>query len=211
MKNLQTAAALGVEHLSCYALTVEEKTALHHFIQKGKVPAVDEGKQSSQFDMLMDWAEREGFEHYEISNFARAGNLSRHNSNYWSGDAYYGFGPAAHSFDGNKTRWWNIANNPLYTEAMMKDESAFSFEILNDTERLNERIMTGLRTKKGFEISYVDAAEKNGMISDEAILNFKRQVDRFTGEGFIENNANKIVLTRKGIHYADGIASGLFF
>ena len=211
MKNLETAAALGIDHLSCYALTVEEKTALHYFIQKGQVAPVDEEKQSSQFEMLMDWAEQEGFEHYEISNFARAGNVSRHNSNYWSGDAYYGFGAAAHSFDGNKTRWWNIPNNRLYTDAMMKNETAFSFEILSEKQRLDERIMTGLRTKKGFDLEQLEAAINSGVITGEELSNFRQQVKRYIDEAFIINDGNAIVLTRRGIHYADGIAAALFF
>jgi oxygen-independent coproporphyrinogen-3 oxidase len=209
--NLETAASLGVNHLSCYALTVEEKTALNHFIQKGKLAPIDEAKQTRQFGMLMDWATKEGFEHYEISNFARPGHRSHHNSHYWSGAAYYGFGPAAHSFDGSVTRWWNMSNNPLYTEAINNHQPPFSFETLTPVERLNERIMTGLRTMEGFDPGYIiqAAAEKN--INEKQQAHFYAQVNHFANEGLVMHLQDKILLTPKGIHFADGIASGLFF
>jgi len=210
-RNIDTAINLNVAHISSYALTVEPKTALKKMIALKKKAPVDAERQAQQFLLLMNWMAAAGYEHYEISNFARAGNVSSHNSNYWSGDAYYGFGAAAHSFDGNKTRWWNIPNNRLYTDAMMKNEAAFSFEILNEKQRLDERIMTGLRTKKGFDPEQLEAAINSGVITGEELSNFRQQVKRYIDEGFITNDGNAIVLTRRGIHYADGIAAALFF
>jgi oxygen-independent coproporphyrinogen-3 oxidase len=211
LSNLEMAASLGVNHLSCYALTVEEKTALNHFIQKGKLAPIDEAKQTRQFGMLMNWAESKGFEHYEISNFAKPNHRSKHNSNYWSGKAYYGFGPAAHSFDGNLTRWWNIANNPLYTEAINNNQPAFSFETLSPLERLNEKIMTGLRTIEGFDTVLINQATEEKLINEKEQEHFHSQVMRFCVEGMLVEHQEKISLTPAGIHFADGIASALFF
>lgn len=115
-QNVEQALALEIPHLSCYALTVEPKTALENFIHSGKSKPVDPELQSSQFLLLMDWLKTGGFEHYEISNFAKPGFRSRHNSSYWQGKPYFGFGPSAHSFDGKKTRWWNVANNAVYSK-----------------------------------------------------------------------------------------------
>ncbi len=115
--NVRKALELGVPHLSCYALTVEPKTALHHMVIVNKMPDTDPEQQSRQFLLLMDWMEGAGYEHYEISNFARPGWRSRHNSSYWRGVEYLGIGPGAHSYSkgsGAPRRRWNIANNALY-------------------------------------------------------------------------------------------------
>lgn len=210
LRNIDTTVSLGVNHLSCYALTVEEKTALNHFIKKGKLPPVDEEKQGRHFDMLMKQMKTLGFEHYEISNFARPGHRSRHNSNYWSGDAYYGFGPAAHSFNGKQTRWFNVASNPLYVAAINKNEAAFSFENLTAAERLNEIIMTGLRTIEGIspgEIKlHFEALSSPVKQWDE----FSLQLAQFVKNGMVTVKDHRAVLTQQGIHFADGIASALF-
>ena len=109
-QNVDTAIAFNIPHLSCYALTVEPKTPLQKMISSIRSEDVNPDKQSEQFLLLMQWLEEAGYEHYEISNFAKPGFRSRHNSSYWQGKKYLGFGPSAHSFDGN-TRWWNISNN----------------------------------------------------------------------------------------------------
>ncbi|MEZ4994900.1 MAG: radical SAM family heme chaperone HemW, partial [Saprospiraceae bacterium] len=107
-RNMEIALEYDIPHISCYALTVEPRTALAHFVKKGKVPSPDEDQAVRQFEQLMDIMELEGFEHYEISNFARPGWHARHNSSYWRGKPYLGIGPAAHSFDGDRTRSWNV-------------------------------------------------------------------------------------------------------
>jgi oxygen-independent coproporphyrinogen-3 oxidase len=210
-KNVETAISLGINHLSCYALTVEERTALNHFIKKGKVPPVDEAKQSRHFDMLMKITATAGFEHYEISNFAKPGHRSKHNSNYWSGKAYYGFGPAAHSYNGLATRWWNIANNKLYADAIEKNEPAFLWEVLSSTERLNEIIMTGLRTMDGINIASIENYVFQNKIDVMQLSQFKQALLKFSEEGNMLITGDNVSLTKKGIHFADGIASALFF
>jgi oxygen-independent coproporphyrinogen-3 oxidase len=115
-ENLRIAADLGVHHISSYALTVEPKTALGHQVAAGKVADTDDDKFSRHFDMLIDGLTAAGYEHYEISNFCLPGQQSRHNSGYWSGQAYLGVGPGAHSFDGQRRRRWNVANNNRYAK-----------------------------------------------------------------------------------------------
>ena len=210
MANIDMALSLGVNHLSCYALTVEDNTALHHFIKKGKVPPVDEEKQERHFMQLIQRMETGGFEQYEISNFALPGYRSKHNSNYWSGNAYYGFGPAAHSFDGNATRWWNVANNGIYIDQLKNGEPAFEYEILKPVQRLNERIMTSLRTSEGLLLN-VERKEIEGLaVNDLAFNNFQRQIDNYINEALVKAEAGRIVLTGKGKLFADGIAAQLF-
>ncbi|MES2648746.1 MAG: radical SAM family heme chaperone HemW [Bacteroidota bacterium] len=208
--NVATALSLGINHLSCYALTVEANTALNHFIQKGKLPPVDEEKQGKHFELLVQWMEEAGFEQYEISNFSRPGHQSRHNSNYWSGKAYYGFGPAAHSFDGNKTRWWNIANNAIYSEKIMAGKTVFESEILTPVQRLNEIIMTSLRTMQGLDLTVID--KQIGQLSNTGMsrVNFYQQLEKNAAENLLTFEDDRAILTKKGKFFADGIASGLF-
>src|SRR6202012_3967726 len=134
-----------VPHVSSYSMTVEPQTALASFIKKKKQPAMDDQQSASQFLLLMDAMQAHGFEHYEISNFCKPGHYSRHNSNYWKGVKYLGIGPSAHSYNG-ETRQWNIANNPKYIQALENKQIPAETEFLSEKDRLNEYIMTSLRT-----------------------------------------------------------------
>src|SRR5258707_10715412 len=115
-KNVEQAFLLGIPHLSCYALTIEPRTALDTMIRQHKKEDVDPDDQARQFLLLMDWIKAAGYEHYEISNFAQPGRRSRHNTSYWQGKPYLGLGPSAHSYDGIVSRQWNVANNALYID-----------------------------------------------------------------------------------------------
>ena len=199
--NVDQAIALGINHVSCYALTVEEKTPLNHFIEQGKLPDIDPEKQRRQFLLLMDWAQEAGFEHYEISNFAKPGHRSRHNSNYWSGNAYIGFGPSAHSFDGRRTRWWNVANNALYIDQMQAGIPVFEPEVLTPTQRLNEYIMTSLRTMEGLDLGRIPSNHQKQLLQDAA---------DWLHQGLLMHTGNRLVLTRTGKLFADRIAGDLF-
>lgn len=204
-KNVEIVIEKNIPHISCYALTVEPKTALDKMITLHKKEPVDPEKQASQFLLLMDWMEAAGYEHYEISNFAKPGLRSRHNSSYWSGEPYYAFGPAAHAFDG-KTRKWNIANNSLYIQSLKNNIVPVEEETLTETQQLNEYIMTSLRTIEGLDLNYVSSefgAEQGHKLQDAG-----RKYER-TGKLKIENN--RIILTREGKLFADGIAADLFF
>jgi oxygen-independent coproporphyrinogen-3 oxidase len=209
-ENVDKALSLGVKHLSCYALTVEENTPLDHFIKKGKVPQVNEAKQERHFNLLMEWMETAGFDHYEISNFAVDGYRSKHNSNYWSGNAYYGFGPAAHSFDGKATRWWNVANNAVYIDQLQNDKTAFEYETLRPVQRLNERIMTGLRTSSGVAFNSENSEIEGISVDERTFKALQQHVYNYAKEGLLKEDDGRLVLTKKGKLFADGIAAQLF-
>lgn len=204
-KNVDTVIEKNIPHVSCYALTVEPKTALDKLVALKKKENVDAEKQAQQFLLLMDWMKTAGYEHYEISNFALPGMRSRHNSSYWSGEVYYGFGPAAHSFDG-KNRRWNIANNTVYLLKLQQNIIPFEEELLTSVQRLNEYIMTSLRTAEGLDLGYV--SEKFGK---DKILLLQKECDKWTTTGKLVHKNGKLLLTAEGKLFADGIAADLFF
>ena len=145
LKNLQTAFEFGIPHISSYALTVEEKTALHSFIQKGIVKPMDEELALEHFNILVTETQKQGFVHYEISNFGKPNYFSKHNTSYWLGTDYMGVGPSAHSFN-NVQRSWNISNNAKYIQAIQQHKLPNEVEILTINDRFNEYIMTKLHT-----------------------------------------------------------------
>ena len=203
-QNVETAISLNIPHLSCYALTVEPKTPLDKMIQQHKSEAIDPDKQSEQFLLLMQWLKQAGYEHYEISNFAKPGWRSRHNSSYWQRKNYLGLGPSAHSFNG-KERQWNIANNTIYIDAINKGLIKFEKEELTAVQQLNEFIMISLRTMEG--ISFEVLSSKFGVLQ-AAFLNKSK---KFIENGLIELKNDSLILTKKGKLLADGIAADLFY
>jgi oxygen-independent coproporphyrinogen III oxidase len=218
-KNVQTVIEKGIPHISCYALTVEPKTALNKMIMLNKKAPVDTEKQARQFLLLMDWMAAAGYEHYEISNFAKPGCRSKHNSSYWKGEPYYGFGPSAHSyFPGESASWlgdlpgqksirrWNIANNALYIQSLQKDTIPFEEEVLTATQQLNEYIMTALRTMEGIDIKYISVN-----FGEEAGNKIKLAGSKYESTGKLKIKEEKIILTKEGKLFADGIAADLFF
>ncbi len=200
--NVRKAFSLGVSHLSCYALTVEPKTALHKMIELKKKEDIDTDQQSRQFLQLMDWTEEAGYEHYEISNFARPGSRSKHNSSYWQGKHYLGLGPSAHSFNG-LSRQWNISSNPLYIQSLKQGTVPFEKEELTQEQKLNEYIMTALRTAEGIDLQKIGDQPS---MADEIIKKFTTYIQQ--GKGRIEND--HLLLTKEGKLFADGIAAALF-
>lgn len=203
--NVQQAIALNIPHLSCYALTVEPKTALDHFIRTKKFTDVDPDQQARQFLLLMDWLQGAGYEHYEISNFAKPGQRSRHNTSYWLGKHYLGLGPSAHSFNG-VSRQWNIASNALYLRAIAQGTVPYEIEHLTPTQQLNEYIMTSLRTIEGLNLR--QAYTRFGQEAAAAIL--QASAKHLAAGNMIQEEEN-LKLTREGKLLADGIASELFF
>ncbi|THU41457.1 radical SAM family heme chaperone HemW [Niastella caeni] len=203
--NVQQAIALGISHLSCYALTVEPGTALDSMIRKHKSTDVNTEDQARQFLLLMDWMRAAGYEHYEISNFALPGMRSRHNSSYWQGASYLGLGPSAHSFNG-EARQWNISNNALYIKSLTEGKVPFEIENLTETQRLNEYIMTSLRTVEGLNIQWV--ATRFG---EKAAIQLQQDSKPFIETGKVQLNNGHLLLTKEGKLFADGIAAELFF
>jgi len=202
-QNVETALSLNVPHLSCYALTVEPKTALDKMISLGKKEDVDADKQSRHFQLLMQWMEDAGYEHYEISNFSKPGYRSKHNSSYWQGKQYVGLGPSAHSFNGN-SRQWNVANNATYIKSIEQGIVPSEEEQLTSTQQLNEYIMTSLRTMEGLSLKSIK--EKWNEAEPEIVALSKKYICR---QLMIEND-DRLILTQKGKLFADGIAADLF-
>lgn len=205
IKNVQVAIDLQAPHISAYALTVEPKTALNHFVEKKQVPDVDPEQQARQFILLMEMLEAAGYEHYEISNFAKPGFRSKHNSSYWSGTPYFGLGPGSHSFDGD-SRYWNVSNNNLYIESLQTGIIPFDREDLTEMQHVNEYIMTSLRTLEGLDLSYVKTKWNNTYASE-----IKTAAQKYVSRGMLTIHDHRIVLTKEGKLFADGIASDLFF
>ena len=206
-KSIEILSNLNVPHISCYALTVEEKTALHHSIKKKKSPEIKSEKQAEQFLICSEKLTELGYEHYEISNYAKPGKRSKHNSSYWKGMPYYGFGPSAHGFNGKNIRKWNVSDNILYNHRVLNNENSFEVETLTETQLLNEFIMTSIRTMEGFTIQEV--RNKFG-VEKAKELEVKIKVLKITNY-FQHINDNQIVLSQLGKLYADGITAELFF
>ncbi|MCX8471299.1 MAG: radical SAM family heme chaperone HemW [Chitinophagaceae bacterium] len=208
-QNINTALALQITHLSCYAMTVEVRTALEKMIRTEKLPPINHAQSAEQFEWLMHAIEDAGWEHYEISNFAKPNHRAVHNTNYWLGKHYLGIGPSAHSFDGS-SRSWNIVNNALFIKSIEEHILPSEKEILTLHQQINEYIMTSLRMSDGMQLQkikpnvtteewqlFCEELEKNN-----ALLNIPSNYQ--TKEGAI------ITLNNKGKLYADRIAGDLF-
>lgn len=202
--NLNKVFELDVPHVSAYSMTVEPQTALASFIRNKKQPAMNEQQSAEQFNLLMDAMQTHGFEHYEISNFCKPGHYSRHNSNYWHGVKYLGIGPSAHSYNG-EARQWNIANNTKYIQSIQTNTLPVETERLTESNRLNEYIMTSLRTIWGLDL---DKLNTIAATSSNVLIN---QARPFLEKEWIIKKDNKIYLTQTGKLYADHIAGELFF
>ncbi len=203
-RDVSTFLELQIPHLSAYALTVEDNTKLKIDIAKSRVLQVSENETINQYMWLMQVMKEAGFHHYEISNFALPGYESKHNSSYWSGLHYLGFGPSAHSFSGDKRRW-NIASIAQYVEKMESNSLIFEEEILSKIDTLNEFIMTGLRTSSGISIS-----ELTSRCNTEMMDVFRSSL-AIIEKSHYQIIDDKMTLTDKGKLHADGISAQLFF
>ena len=203
-KNIDIVIEKNIPHISCYALTIEPKTALDKMIAQHKKENVDAEKQARQFLLLMDWMEKAGYEHYEISNFAKPGLRSKHNSSYWLGEPYYAFGPGAHAFDGQRRRW-NVANNSLYIQSLQQNIIPFEEEVLTKTQQLNEYIMTSLRTMEGLNLDYV-----NKIFGKMESSKINVASSKYERTGKLKKINGKLILTKEGKLFADGIAADFF-
>jgi oxygen-independent coproporphyrinogen III oxidase len=203
-KNLETAIAYGIPHISAYALTVEEKTALHWMISKGTYPPVSEEQAVRQYLIIVRRLKEAGYEHYEISNFCLPGQKSKHNSNYWKGVPYLGVGPSAHSYNGTSRRW-NVSNISEYVKIINRGGVVYDEEVLTLTQRYNEYVMTGLRTIWGCDGEYIYSAF--GPACHDHFLNCAA---KFLKAGSMWQAAGKYGLTDEGMLFADGIAVDFF-
>jgi oxygen-independent coproporphyrinogen-3 oxidase len=204
LQNIETALSFGVPHISSYALTVEPKTALHSFIQKGIIPSPDDEVAQEHFQILVDKLSENGFIHYELSNFGKENYFSKNNSSYWLGKKYIGIGPSAHSYDG-KNRGWNVSNNSLYIKSIQENKLPIEIETLTKTDRYNEYIMTGLRTIWGVSLARIEQEFGKNYLD---YLN--QQAAKFIEDHLLFVDDNILRTTKKGKFLSDGIASDLF-
>ncbi|PRX57554.1 radical SAM family heme chaperone HemW [Flagellimonas meridianipacifica] len=203
-ENIQKALDLELPHISSYALTVEPKTALKKFIEKGLVPNVDDEQAEEQFHILLETLEGEDYVNYEISNFGKPNFFSKNNSSYWKGKSYLGIGPSAHSFDGS-TRSWNVRNNIKYIKAIEENKLPIEREELSVTDQYNEYVMTGLRTIWGVSLEKVERD-----FGKQHLAYLQMQSDKHIKEHLLYLDGDRLLVTKKGKFLADGIASDLF-
>ena len=229
-ENLDIIVAFGIPHISCYALTVEPKTALKKLIENGKIPAVSERDSHRQYLILLDKMKKEGYVNYEFSNFGKEGCFSENNTAYWQGKSYLGLGPSAHSFDGS-IRSWNVSNNIQYITQIQKGKLPIERETLSKTDQYNEYLMTGLRTMWGvslnkvenyFGIKYLDylLQQAESSINDGLLeMVFVNVVNPSIKNEELTSSPKKdgtspndkiLIISEKGKFLSDGIASNLF-
>lgn len=204
ISNIEKALAFGVPHISSYALTVEPKTALKTFIDKGLVPPVDDELAEAHFHILVQKLSAAGFVNYEISNFGKPGYFSLNNTAYWQGKKYLGIGPSAHSYDGIR-RGWNINNNAKYIKAIAKNELPMETEVLSKTDRYNEYVMTGLRTIWGVSLERIKTE-----FGQKFYAYLTQQAQKKIEDGLLYIENDRLLVSKKGKFLSDGIAADLF-
>lgn len=204
LTNIQKAIELQVPHISAYALTVEPRTALAHAIKNKKQTPVSDNQSAEQFVILMEHLQNAGFEHYEISNFAKPGCYAIHNTNYWKGVDYIGIGPSAHGFDG-QNRYMNPANNALYMEKLEANKLPETVEELSLNDRFNEYVMTSLRTMWGIDLQKI-----NNDFGKDFLEETRHNLRIFEDKDWLITTDEKIRLNQSGKLFADHIASELF-
>ena len=204
MADLDWIAHYQIKHVSCYALTVEDKTALKKSIEKGQIENIDSEKQARHFEIVCARLKTMGLEHYEISNFAKPGFRSQHNSHYWSGETYLGLGPSAHSFN-TISRQWNIANNALYIKSIAQGQLNFEIELLTEANRYNEYMMTSLRRIEGFDLDLIAAKFGNRYYEHSIAI-----INEMEPRNIFNQNGNQYSLKEEAKFLADGIASDFF-
>lgn len=203
-KNLDIFFSTGITHLSAYALTVEPKTILGQRIEKGELQCVSEEETIRHYEILVERSKANGFEHYEISNFAKEGHRSQHNSIYWKDEKYLGLGPSAHSYDGN-SRQWNVSNLTKYIQLAGNSEDYYEKEILTLEDKFNEYVMTSLRTSWGCDIEKIERSYGKSYVN-----HFLKNVKKYLEMGEMITDGNSYSLTENGKLFADGIAADLF-
>jgi oxygen-independent coproporphyrinogen-3 oxidase len=199
---LEQLKKLEVPHFSAYALTVEEKTVLHQMVAKGTVK-VEEEMAAQHFEYLQQFCDETEYQQYELSNFCLPQREAQHNSAYWSGDPYLGLGPSAHSYDG-QSRHWNISNNGLYLRSLESDKLPITQEVLSESDRYNEWLMTGLRLEKGLLRSDLER------FSLPIQAHFKHESEQAKGSGKLVEEKERIRIPQGQRFFSDGIAADLF-
>lgn len=203
--SLEKVIKLDIQHVSAYSLTIEKGTQFYKMLLHNKIQEVIEDDMLMQFNNTIDYLGKNGFSHYEISNYAKDGFKSRHNCSYWENVSYLGIGPSAHSYNGG-SRQWNVSNTKRYCEGILKSEAFFQVEYLTPNDKYNEYVMTGLRTSKGVFISYI-----KDNFHDSVVHYFCKEVNQLLSSDLIYKDGDRVVLTRKGILISDYIVRKLYF
>lgn len=203
--NLETVFSLPVTHLSAYHLTYHEGTPFYTWLKKGTLKPATEPTSIAHFETLVKMAAENGFEHYEISNFAKNGLYSKHNSSYWTGKKYLGLGPSAHSFNGFSRRW-NVSHTEKYIHSLQQKQLCFEEEILSEENRFNEYILTGIRTKWG-----VSAAEIQNRFGSEKAAYFQQNMEKYLDKKLAVKTGEIYTLTQQGWFVSDEITANLMF
>ncbi len=204
MDDIDQMLSFSPPHLSCYNLTVEEKTVLGKWVKTGKFVESEDGFAYEQLDLLMDRLSANGYEHYEISNFAKPGYHSRHNSNYWNNHNYLGLGPGAHSYN-QSSRQYNISNNALYIKGITSRQVPAQIELLSPTDKINEAILTQIRTSAGIDLSQLVSQFGYDILHEQ-----KAVLENLINRSYLEKSDNHLRLTRAGKFLADKITEDLF-
>ncbi|KKB55381.1 radical SAM family heme chaperone HemW [Parabacteroides gordonii] len=204
-QNLDTVISLDIPHISAYHLIYEEGTALYKLKEAGKITPVDEDLSVALFTSLIDQLTANGYLHYEISNFARPGMLSRHNSSYWIGKKYLGIGPSAHSYNG-QNRQWNISSLPGYLQAIKKGVPDIEIENLDINTRYNDFIITGLRTMWGIKFNEIQQ-----QFGKDKLIYCQKQAAPYLKQGLLIEKDDTLTLSRNGIFISDSIMSDLLW
>jgi oxygen-independent coproporphyrinogen III oxidase len=202
--DIKKAFALNVSHISAYCLTIEPQTAFGSWLKKKKIKPIDEEFAAEQFEILIRSLAENGYEQYEISNFARNSQYSYHNSSYWKQRPYLGVGPSAHSYDG-KSRQYNVSNNAKYLQAITEDSIPATIEQLSAADQTNEYLLTGLRTKWG-----VDRAKLEILSLGTFQATHEKELAAMIEKGWLLDQDGTLLLTQKGKLFADRVASDLF-
>jgi oxygen-independent coproporphyrinogen-3 oxidase len=204
-QNLDFFLRMNVPHLSAYHLTIEPKTVFGYYKRKGRLTEISENESISHYEMLINTMKLHKYQHYEISNFCLNDYMSRHNTNYWNSGKYLGIGPSAHSFNGT-SRQWNSSVNTKYMNGLENDESFFEIEMLSETDRFNDYLLTGLRTAKG-----VNKEEILKRFGNKYLEHFEKELNKFEASGYVLEEHNQIRLTEIGMFVSDKIISELFW
>ena len=203
-RDIHAALALNVEHISAYCLMIEEGTVLYEQVKSEKLKVKsekDEELERQMYEVLIDWLTEAGYEHYEISNFAKPGYRSRHNSSYWHDVPYIGLGAAAHSYDG-ACRSWNVADIRQYITAIERGERPAEYETLDEDTRYNDRVTVALRTSDGLDLATLSEKHRNYCL---------KEAQRYISDGLLRLTDNRLALTRKGLFVSDMVMSGLIY
>ena len=204
-RNIKIAVELNVQHISAYHLTIEEKTVFYKRRQKGDLKEISEEESNNQFQVLIQDLAENGFEQYEISNFARNGNYSIHNTNYWKQVKYLGIGPSAHSYN-TSSRQWNINNNKTYISEIRKEKIPFQIENLNRKTQYNDFILSSLRTTWGINLSVLEEQHSKEM-KDYCMS----MAEKYIIYGLLAIKNNSLILTDQGKFVSDNVISELLF